>query len=67
MSTSAGETPFTVDGDQYVARWALADNLITVHVDGFDRSKATQVNGANPAWLAKDLGRSIVRMGRNAA
>jgi hypothetical protein len=58
-----GETPFTFDGVKYVAHWAIADNLMTVHVDGFARPQATQVNGADHDWLARSLGTAVVRAG----
>ena len=69
MSTEddEGETRFGVDGVHYVAHWMTANNLMTVHVDGFTNPKATQVNGMDHDKLAKSLGRSVVIAGKTAA
>ena len=56
-----GETSFTLDGVQYVAHWFVANNMMTVHVDGFERHKETQVNSMDHDLLAKDMGRAIIR------
>lgn len=61
-----GETPFQVDGVRYVAHWMTANNLMTVHVNGFGNSKTTQVNGMDHDRLAKSLGGSVVGAGKPA-
>lgn len=58
-----GDAPFELNGLRYFARWMVAVNLMTVHVDGFKTPQTRQVNNLDHDWLARDIGRAIVRAG----
>lgn len=49
-----------IDGIDYLGKWFVEADLMTVFADGLGRA-STQVRGLSEIWLAKELLRKLVR------